>query len=170
MHALDLVIKKVGLKEVSKKISSSLNGMKVVCYYGCLMTRPPKATGKKDYENPMDMEDLMETLGAVPLDWNMKTFCCGASAALTQTEVVLDLTRQILDDARDSGAQALVVGCPLCHANTDGRQKEINARHNTNFEIPVFYFTELLGLCLGLSPEELGIDKHLTNALDLIKK
>ncbi len=170
MHALDLIIEKVGIPAIKEKIISKLNGMKVVCYYGCLMTRPPKATGKKECENPMEMEELMEELGAKPLDWNMKTFCCGAASALTQTEIVLDLTREILDDAVSVGAEAIVVGCPLCHANTDGRQKEINAKYKTDFDIPVFYFTELLGLCLGIDPKELGIDKHLTEAMDLIKK
>lgn len=170
MHALDLIVEKVGLDTVKNKIKRTLKGMKVVCYYGCLMTRPPKATGKKQCENPTEMEELMETLGAKPLDWNMKTFCCGAAAALTQTEVVLDLTKKILEDAISVGAEAIIVGCPLCHANTDGRQKEINKKYSTTLNIPIYYFTELLGLCLGVSPEELGIDKHLTEALQLIDK
>jgi heterodisulfide reductase subunit B len=170
LHILDVIVEKVGTDAIEEKVVKSLGGLKVACYYGCLMTRPPKVTGKQQFENPADMESVMEALGAEAVDWNMKTFCCGASFALTQTEVVLELTRKILADAESAGADVISVGCPLCHANLDGRQIQINKKFNTNFQIPIFYFTELLGLALGIEAKELGVFKHLTEVKDFLKE
>lgn len=170
LHMLDVIVEKTGTDAIKEKVVKSLNDTKVACYYGCLITRPPTITGKSQFENPMDMELIMEALGAEPLDWNMKTSCCGASFALTQTEVVFELTKRILVDAVSVGAQAISVGCPLCHANLDGRQKQINQRFGTNFNIPVFYFTELMGLAFGIKPKKLGIHKHLTETEDFLKE
>ena len=170
LHMLDVIVEKVGTDAVKEKVVRSLDGLRVVCYYGCLMTRPPSITGKQQFENPTQMESVMEALGAEAVDWNMKTFCCGAAFALTQTEVVLELTRKILADAEAVGADVISVGCPLCHANLDGRQVQINSKFNTNFHIPIFYFTELMGLALGIEAKELGIFKHLTEVKDFLKE
>lgn len=170
LHMLDVIIEKVGTDAIKEKLVKSLGGIKVACYYGCLMTRPPKITGKQQFENPTDMESVMEALGAEPLDWNMKTFCCGAEFALTQTDVVLELTKKILADAESVGADVISVGCPLCHANLDGRQQQINKKFNTNFKIPIFYFTELIGLALGIEAKDLGLFKHLTKVDSFLKE
>ncbi len=164
LHMLDVVVEKAGTETIKEKVVKNLAGMKVACYYGCLMTRPPKVTGKKQFENPTQMESLVEALGAEAVDWNMKTFCCGAAFALTKTDVVLELTKKILADAEASDADAISVGCPLCHANLDGRQTQINSKFKTNFHTPIFYFTELMGLALGIEAKELGILKHITDA------
>jgi heterodisulfide reductase subunit B len=100
----------------------------------------------------------------------MKTFCCGASFALTQTDVVLELTRKILADADSAGAQVISVGCPLCHVNLDSRQQQINEKFDTNLKIPIFYFTELIGLTLGIEAKDLGIFRHLTDVKDFLKE
>lgn len=171
MHALDMLVAKVGIDHVRQKIIKPLKGLKVVCYYGCLMTRPPRATGKESTcEFPQDMEDLLAAAGADPLDWNMRTFCCGASTALTQPELVHDLTNKILVDAEAVGAEVIAVGCPLCHANLDGRQAEINVKYGTDHRIPVLYFTELLGLALGMLGKELGLSQHLTDTASLLDR
>lgn len=104
------------------------------------------------------------------MEWNMRTYCCGASFALTQTKVVLELTRRILADAKGAGAEAIAVGCPLCHSNLDARQGQINDAFKTDFHIPVFYFTELVGLALGSGPADLGIDRHLTDSVKFLKE
>ena len=170
LHILDVITRKVGVEKLAEKVVRKLEGFNVACYYGCLITRPPKITQCQDFENPMDMESVIEALGAQTIDWNLKTFCCGASFALTQTEVVLDLTRKILADAQAAGANAIAVGCPLCHANLDGRQTQINEKFGTDFNIPIFYFTELMGIALGLTAEELGLAKHLTEVEDFLKE
>lgn len=170
LHVLDVIVEKAGIDTIKEKVVKNLGGIRVACYYGCLMTIPPKVTGKQQFENPTDMESVMEALGAESIDWNMKTFCCGASFALTQTDVVLELTRKVLADADSAGAQAISVGCPLCHANLDGRQQQINEKFNTNFKIPIFYFTELMGLALGIEAKDLGIFRHLTEVKDFLKE
>jgi heterodisulfide reductase subunit B len=170
LHMLDVIIEKVGTDAIQEKVVKSLNGLKVACYYGCLMTRPPKVTGSQQFEKPTEMESVMEALGAEPVDWNMKTFCCGASFALTQTYVVLELTRKILADAESVGTDVISVGCPLCHANLDGRQQQINDKFGTNFNIPIFYFTELMGLAFGIEAKDLGVFKHLTEVGDFLKE
>ena len=170
LHILDVITEKVGLDAVADKVVHNLSGVKMACYYGCLMTRPPKVTGKRDFENPTDMESVMAALGAEPLDWNLKTFCCGASFALTKTDVVLELTKKILTDAEAVEADVIAVGCPLCHANLDGRQPQINERFSTDFNIPIMYFTELMGLAFGVKPKELGLFKHLTEVDDFLKE
>lgn len=170
LHMLDVIVEKIGVNAVKEKVVKSLNGLKVACYYGCLMTRPPKVTGRQQFENPTDMESLIEALGAEAIDWNLKTFCCGASFALTQTDVALELTKKILTDAVSAGAQVISVGCPLCHANLDGRQKQINEKFATKFNIPIFYFTELMGLALGVEAKELGILKHITDVKQFLNE
>jgi len=170
LHILDVIFKKVGIDAIKEKVTRSLSGHKVACYYGCLITRPPKVTARERFENPTDMESVIEALGAEAVDWNRKTFCCGASFALTQTDVVLELTKKILTDAISSGAQSICVGCPLCHVNLDSRQKQINERFNTNFNIPIFYFTELIGLALGIEAKDLGISRHFIDAEDFLNE
>jgi len=170
LHILDVIMDKVGLDAVAGKVVRSLSGVKVACYYGCLITRPPKVTGKRQCENPQDMESIMAALGAEPIDWNLQTFCCGASFALTRTDVVLELTKKILADAKAAGADVIAVGCPLCHANLDGRQPQINEKFNTDFNVPIMYFTELMGLAFGIEPKELGLFKHLTDVDDFLRE
>ena len=164
LHAVDMILEKVGTDAIKEKVVRPLAGIKVACYYGCLLTRPPKVTGRQQFENPTEMESIMEAIGLETVDWNMKTFCCGAGFALTKTEVVLELTKKILEDAESVGADIISVGCPLCHVNLDGRQQQINEKFNTNFNIPIFYFTELMGLALGIEAQDLGIFRHLTDA------
>jgi len=126
-----------------------LRGLKVVCYYGCLLVRPPKVTGAKNYENPEEMDQLMELLGAQAIPWSYKTDCCGGSLVLTRPDIVRRLTRKLLDKALEGGAEAIVVACPLCQSNLDSRQEEISRETKQRYELPVFYFTELLGLAMG---------------------
>ncbi|MHC4686442.1 MAG: CoB--CoM heterodisulfide reductase iron-sulfur subunit B family protein [Planctomycetota bacterium] len=170
LHTLDVIVEKIGVDAIKEKVVKSLNGLKVACYYGCLITRPPKVTGREQFENPMDMESVVEALGAEPVDWNMKTFCCGAGFALTQTDVALELTRKILADADSAGAEVISVGCPLCHVNLDSRQRQINKKFHANFKIPIFYFTELMGLALGIEAKELGLFKHLTKIKEFLEE
>ncbi len=167
-HLLDFIIKNVGLDKIKTKVKKLLNNFKVASYYGCLMTRPPKITKKIKYENPDDMESILSVLGAENIDWNMRTYCCGASFALIQPDVMLELTKKILEDAISTGADAISVSCPLCHFNLDSRQKKINKKYNTNFNIPIFYFSQLMGLSFGLNPKSLGVFRHITKVKEYL--
>jgi heterodisulfide reductase subunit B len=159
LHPLEIFNKEI----LQKNIKKDLSKFKFVCYYGCLLTRPPKVMQFDICEYPKTMDNILKAVGANTLDWNYKTDCCGAAFSLTKTEIVLKVTKRILEGAREVSADAIVVACPLCHSNLDTRQSDINKVYNTNYEIPVLYFTQVLGLAMGIAPSELAIDKHLTD-------
>ncbi len=165
LHPLEIFTNGVGVTEA---VTRELPGLKVVCYYGCLLTRPPKVMQFDECEYPMSMDNLLRSLGIDTLDWSYKTDCCGGAFALTETDVVLELTRDILEEARAVGANAIAVACPLCHANLDTRQAEIEEKYETRFGIPVFYFTQLMGLAFGISADRLGIQRHFVGADELL--
>lgn len=151
------------LSQIQKHVTKPLAGLKVVCYYGCLLTRPPAATEEPDYEYPFKMDRLIEVLGAKSLDWSHKTECCGGSLALSQLPIALNLSKRILQNAQDVGADAIIVACPLCHASLDLRQKQINEQFGTDFQIPILYFTQMVGLALGVAPKQLGLARFLSS-------
>ncbi len=169
-HLLNTITERVGYGQVASKIVRPLKDLKVVCYYGCIITRPPKITQAKDYEYPTQMDRLMKLLGMTPLDWSYKTRCCGVSLGITQLPIALELSRKILRNAKAVGADAIVVACPLCHVNLDARQKQIEAEFKEEFHLPIIYFTQLMGLAFGLRAEELGLDKHFIDPMPVLKK
>ncbi len=164
---LDVLVNRVGLPAIASRVKKSLTGLKVVCYYGCLLTRPPKVTQDKHPEYPRQMDAVMEALGATPLDWGSKTTCCGASLSATRTEIALDLSADILADARAAGADAVVVACPLCHLNLDGRQHQMK---HTEKEIPVLYISQLIALAFGLDAKAAALSKNMVDPKPLLKE
>lgn len=169
-HFLDVLANIYGLKNLEEKITKKLSGLKVACYYGCLLTRPKEITQLDDLEEPHLIDDLMRAIGIKTVQWPYKTECCGASFSLTKTDIVLRLSRDILQMAYDEGAQAIVVACPLCQSNLDLRQEMINKKYKKDFNIPILYFTQLVGLALGIGPEKLGLQKHAVNPKPLLKE
>jgi len=160
-NLIDVYHDSVGLEELAAKTTRPFDGLKIACYYGCLLTRPPKVTMAEDPEYPTHMEEVLEAIGCKPVDWNFKTDCCGAALALTEQGIVDDLVSSILNDAKACGAQAVSVACPLCQVNLDGRQTEI-ARKQKDWEpIPIIFLSQLVGRAVGLSDKEIGLKKHL---------
>ena len=148
----------------TKWVVKPLKGLKLVCYYGCLLVRPPEIMHPDDLENPQSMDRLLEAMGAEVLDWPFKTECCGASLAVARSDIVVSLGRRLLKMARTVGADAIVTACPMCHSNLDTRQPQIKARYGEQYDMPIFYVTELMGLAFGYSPRQLKIHTHLTDA------
>lgn len=163
-------VEKYYLDKLDEKIKVKFEGIKAVCYYGCLLTRPPKILQFDDAEQPTVMDEIVRRIGLEPLDWSFKTECCGAGFALSKTESVVHLCNKILTNAKDVGADIVVVACPMCHANLDMRQSNIAREYGTKFKLPILYLSELIGLALGLTPKELGINKHFTNANKVFEK
>jgi len=163
LSLLDLVVERVGLEAVAEKVQRPLNGLKVACYYGCLLSRPPEITGAKDPEYPMAMDHLMQALGATPVPWDRKVACCGASLSLTQTDLVLEMSGAILANARARGADVVAVACPLCHANLDGRQTQMEE----NGRLPALYFTQLMALAFG-TPQDAALGRNLIDPRPLL--
>ncbi len=114
------------------------------------------------------MDRLLERVGITTVNWARKTFCCGAFYAMVNPSKVLELTREILADAAEAGANALAVACPVCHLNLDARQSEVNQAYGTDFSLPVFYFTQLLGYALGVPAEGLGLWRHMVDPQPLL--
>lgn len=150
--------------DIAGAVTQKLPDLKVACYYGCLLTRPPEIMEFDDCEYPMSMDLILRSMNIITVDWSYKTDCCGGALALTETDVVLKLTRDILEEAKEVGANAVAVACPLCHANLDTRQGEIEQKYGRKYDIPIFYFTQLMGAAMGIAPEKLGIQKHFVAA------
>jgi heterodisulfide reductase subunit B len=167
-HLLDFIKEDIGLKQLRAKMKSSLKGLRVACYYGCL-TRLP-GVNVDDVENPTIMDQIVEVLGGEPVDWSHKTECCGASLSLTRTEIALRLVKLILDAAQDKRAECIAVVCPLCHSNLDVRQSVISKKYEAPYRIPIFYLPQLMGATLGLGYVQLGLDRLLVNPMGLLQK
>lgn len=166
-YALDFFCENIFIQELDAKKTKPLSGLKVACYYGCLAVRPPKLTGVKLYENPDHMDRLMELLGAEAVGWSYKTDCCGASLVMTRTDIVTNLNRKILGMAIEAGADCIVTGCTMCHANLDTRQAGLTVEGEKR-EIPVFYFTELMGLAMGHKDVKQWLGRHITDPIKLL--
>jgi heterodisulfide reductase subunit B len=158
MSLLDLIDRRVGPEGVHARVTQPLAGLRVACYYGCLLTRPPAVTGSEDAEYPMAMDRLVQALGGEPVPWDAKVTCCGASLALTNLDIVVAMSRSILENARARGADVLAVACPLCHSNLDTRQNKMDLEE----PMPVLYFTQLMALAFGLSAEA-ALTRNLTD-------
>jgi heterodisulfide reductase subunit B len=119
-------------------------------------------------ENPRSMDTIVKTLGATPLEWSFKTECCGVSMTLTRSDIVLKLSNDILREAKEAGANAIAVACPLCQANLDGRQRQIEETYKVRYGIPILYITQLMGLAFGAFPKEVGIQKLITSPREVL--
>jgi heterodisulfide reductase subunit B len=162
---LDLFVERVGLEEIRNRVVRPLNGLKVACYYGCLLTRPPDVTGSTEPEYPMSMDRLVEALGGTPVPWDSKVACCGASLSATHLDIVLDLSGNILSNARRRGADIVLVACPLCHLNLDGRQTQMDRTD----PVPVLYFTQLMALAFG-DLDGAALNKNLIDPRPLFRE
>jgi heterodisulfide reductase subunit B2 len=152
---------------ITKRIVRPLGGLKVACYYGCLLVRPSAVTGFDDEEQPQSMESLARLCGAAPVRWNMAVECCGGSFSVCRTGSVIRLGRAILDDARRAGAEAIVVACPMCHSNLDFRQAAMRIETGS---LPILFITELVGLAIGLEADALGLQRHFVNTGALLQR
>ena len=157
-----------GREDLGAAVTKKLPGLTVACYYGCLLTRPSKIMQFDECEYPMVMDELLRSMGITTLDWSYKTECCGGALAMTRTDVVLKLTHDILEEARAVGANAIAVACPLCHVNLDTRQEEVEQEYGVKYGLPIFYFTQLMGLVMGIPPDELGLQKHFVGTDELL--
>jgi heterodisulfide reductase subunit B2 len=169
-HLLTTLARRVGAEAISEAAVRSLNGLKAVCYYGCVITRPPDITGAKVYEYPTEMDELLRAMGTDVLDWSYKTECCGGSLGISQLPISLEMSSKVLENAREVGAEAIIVACPLCHVNLDSRRKQINEQSGESYDMPVIYFTQLMGLAFGMEPEEVGLEKHFVTTEALLRE
>jgi len=169
-HLLDVLVNDLGLDLIRDYVERPLTGLKVAAYYGCLLTRPPKIVAFDDPEHPTALDRLIRAVGAEPVDWPAKVECCGAGLSLTSPDVMRRLAFGILEMAERAGADCVAVACPLCQSNLDLRQRESARAAGRDLTLPVFYFTQLLGLAFGLDPKALGLGKLVVSPRAVLEK
>ena len=162
---IEAIHRHAGVEAVKAAVKQPLDQLRVVCYYGCLLTRPPQVTGVEHPDNPTDMDELVAALGARVLDWSYKTSCCGAAHSLTRPDIVLELSGGLIAHAREAGADVIAVACPLCHTNLDARQFQMGLGE----PLPVLYFTQLMALAFGL-PEKAALHKNLVDPRPALRR
>jgi len=157
-----------GLTKEIKAKATPLAGLKVACYYGCLLVRPPEVAAFDDPENPTSMEDIASACGATPVKWARRVDCCGAGFSIARTGSVIRMGRAILEDAKKNGAQAVLVACPMCQSNLDLRQTAMESRGEP-FGLPILFVTQLVGLALKVDPAQLGLERHFVSAAGILQ-
>lgn len=169
IHINDLLLNEEVLLRIRENLRVPLTGLKAVPYYGCLTVRPPAAMGHDRPEDPRQMDVVLEALSAQPVPWSHKTDCCGGSLALTRPDVVRRLSGDLFEAAREAGGEIIVTDCPMCQANLDTRQREIELERHTLLGMPVVYVTELIALAMGLNETRHWWRKHLVDPTPLLK-
>jgi heterodisulfide reductase subunit B len=164
-HILNVIVNDVGVEKIGEQVTRKLEGLNVAPYYGCQIVRPSyygcgaDAENIDDPDDPVSMDRLIEATGAACVNYSMKTKCCGSSLMGTEEKQAMKLCMEILADAERNGAHCIVTICPLCQMNLDVYQSKVNRLFGTKFDIPVIYFTQLLGLAMGIEPKELGLGR-----------
>ena len=156
---MDVMLNRIGLEKVQEKLKRPLKGLKAACYYGCALVRHPKVTQLDDPENPQYLDRLIKSLGAEPVEWSYKIDCCGADLALTYGDIVKKLVGKIVSMAKEAGAQCIVTSCGLCQANLEMRQE---------IGLPIFYFTELMGVAFDIDGRDKWWSKHMISPKRLL--
>ncbi len=163
-HLLEVITQDVGMEAIAAKITRPLYGLRVAPYYGCLIVRPAYQGAFDDPEYPTSLDQMLGALGASVVDYPMKTHCCGGHMTQISEGVALELIRQLLQNAAEYDADMIVTLCPMCQLNLDAYQEHVNKRFGTNFKLPVLFFTQLIGLALGIAPERLGLGREFVPA------
>jgi heterodisulfide reductase subunit B len=169
-HLIEVFAHDISSEELKSKVVYPLSGLRVAAYYGCQILRPKK--DHEDVEQPQYFESLMSTIGATPVDFPLKLTCCGGSLLISSRPAAYSMIRNLLYDAQRAQADVIVTACPLCQVNLECYQQQVNQEFGTHFSIPVVYFTQLIGLSMGIPPKKLGFGKEFLSpkkAIDAIK-
>ena len=177
IHALDWIKHGVGEAELRRRVKKSLAGLKVANYYGCMYTRPrhifpekDQGPGSESTSQPHFMDDLLAAAGAVNVDFPLKTACCGGAHTLSDSDTSTRLVLNILRAAEASGAEVIATECPTCHSGLEMHQARAEKKFGQKTRVVMLYFTQLLGLALGISPRALGIHENASEALERMKE
>jgi heterodisulfide reductase subunit B len=167
-HVLDALVTDIGYENIKSRVTKRLDGLKVAPYYGCQMVRP--GFGFDNRESPQSLDKLVSALGGTPVDFPLKSKCCGGSLIFSEEGLALDLIHKLLTSARDNGAECIITACPLCQTNLDAYQGRVNKKFKEKFDLPVLFFTQLIGLSFGLDKKDLGLEKCIVSAKRLAAK
>lgn len=162
-NPIDIIYNEIGIDALAGKVVKPLTGLKPVSYYGCLLLRPPDVCQFENYENPFMMDKMMGALGTDVKNWSYKTDCCGGSLSVSKTAIVVSMCDKLMSGAREAGANCVVTACPMCMANLD-------MRPSPNKRLPIFYFSELISLSMGLDGAQETFKTHITDPQPLLRQ
>ena len=170
LDLLQILRDDIGFDKIKEAVKKPLSGLRVAAFYGCMVLRPPDEVAyEKDPENPRALDNLMIALGAEAVDYSHRGECCGAYLAVKSVEVTAEMSFAILDSAQQNGAELVVTNCPLCQFNLDRMQKAMGSRHAGFQPIPILYYTQLMGIALGLDSEGFELDRHYVDPRPLLE-
>jgi heterodisulfide reductase subunit B len=176
IHALDWIKGAIGEQGLKQRVKNSLKGMKIANYYGCMYTRPRHIFPEKDAgpgsestSKPHFMDDLLAAAGAENVDFPLKTACCGGAHTLSDSDTSTRLVANILRAAEASGAEVIATECPTCHSGLEMHQIRAEKRLGIKTSVKIIYFTQLLGLALGLSPRAVGVHENISDSMPYLK-
>jgi heterodisulfide reductase subunit B len=170
-HLIDVVVNDVGYETIAEKVRHPLEGLRLAPYYGCLIVRPQLGDEPlDDPEYPTHLDELLSTIGATVVDFPLKTHCCGGHMTQISAETAYELIRRLLQSAAEYAADAIVTICPMCQLNLDAYQSAVNRHFGTDYKIPILYFTQMVGLAVGIAPRKLGIGKEIIRAAPALRK
>ena len=164
-HLVEVLYNDITPEVIGAKVTKSLKGLKVASYYGCQLVRP---NGFDDPESPHSLDELVASLGADVISWQLKTHCCGSSLVMSESDVVLGLINKLLRNAQENGAQCIVTPCPLCQINLDAYQSQVNSKFKTNYHLPVLFLTQLIGIALGITANALGLQRNIISPMKIL--
>ena len=168
LHLLDLFTDVIGPEQIKTKVKNPLKGLSIAPYYGCQIVRPRHSD--KEVENPQNFEELITAIGAEPTHFPERLRCCGGSLIMTSRAPALEMVQILLHSAEKNGADVIATACPLCQVNLECYQNAVNEEYGTDFHLPILYFTQLVGIALGISPKKLGFGVELVSAKPVFKK
>ncbi len=177
IHALDWIKHGLGEDGLKKRLRGSLNGLKVANYYGCMYTRPrhifpekDQGPGSESTSKPHYMDDLLAVAGAVNVEFPLKTACCGGAHTLSDSDTSTKLVLNIIRAAEAAGAEVIATECPTCHSGLEMHQVRAEKKFGQPTTVKIVYFTQLLGMALGLSPKQVGVHENISDSLGFFKE
>ena len=177
VHLLEWLMEELGPEGIKQRIKKKLNGIKVANYYGCMYTRPrqifpekDRGPGSESTYKPHYMDDLLAAAGVENVDFPLKTACCGGAHTLSDADTSTQLVLNLLQAAEESGADVIATECPTCHSGLEMHQVRAERVFGIKTKVKILYFTQLLGLALGISPRKLAIHENISDSIDYLKQ
>ncbi len=177
IHALDWIKETIGEEGLRERTKGKLAGLKIANYYGCMYVRPrhifpekDQGPGSESTSKPHFMDDLLSAAGAENVEFPLKTACCGGAHTLSDSDMSTKLVLNILQAAEASGAEVIATECPTCHSGLEMHQIRAEKRYGKKTNVRILYFTQLLGLALGIGPRKLGIHTNISDSIDFLRE
>ena len=170
-HFIRILDQEVGSIRISEQVLADLSSLRVAPHYGCHYTKPSTIYRRtEDPEDPKSLDELIKATGAQSVQYEDKLQCCGGGVLAIDEKVALAMAHKKLDHLRAQQADAMILICPFCNVMYEGNQRKIEKTFQTEYKMPILYYPQLLGLALGLEPDELGMKMNRVRTTELVKK